>query len=200
MSNTDTYMTISGAASGLFKDKGSKFIAFLYPITSDQEVKPIIDSIKSEYYDARHHCYAYRIGLKGDRWRTVDDGEPSGTAAKPMLGTLISNSITDTLAVVVRYFGGTKLGVPGLINAYRKATLDAIQNANIIEKTVDHTITLQFDYSQTTAIMKLIKIYNPKIIEQSFDNYSKIKLAIRAALLDDFCAKALKIESLTILY
>ena len=200
MSNTDTYMTISGAASGLFKDKGSKFISFLYPITSDQEVKPIIDSLKSQYYDARHHCYAYRIGQKGDVWRTVDDGEPSGTAAKPMLGTLLSNSITDTLAVVVRYFGGTKLGVAGLINAYREATLDAIQNATIVEKTINHTISLRFDYSQTTAIMKLIKIYNPKIIEQSFDNYSKIKLAIRASQLDEFCAKALKIESLTILY
>ena len=193
-------MTISGAASGLFKDKGSKFISFLYPITTDKEVKPIIDSLKSEYYDARHHCYAYRLGQKGDVWRTVDDGEPSGTAAKPMLGTLQSNSITDILAVVVRYFGGTKLGVPGLINAYRQATLDAIQNATVIEKTIDHTITLRFDYSQTTATMKLIKIYNPKIIEQSFDNYSTIKLAIRESQYDEFCAKALKIESITILH
>ena len=198
MSYTDTYQTISDTATGLFKDKGSKFISFLYPITSETQVKPIIDSLKSEYYDARHHCYCYRLGQNGESWRTVDDGEPSGTAAKPMIGVLLSKEVTDTLVVVVRYFGGTKLGVAGLINAYKEATIDAIENTNIIEKTIDHTLIIQFDYSQTTALMKLIKLYNPKIIEQAFDNYSKITLAIRASQCEEFSAKALKIESLTI--
>ena len=121
----DTYKTIDSPAEGIYKEKGSKFLAKAYPVRTEEQVKAIVEQLKEEYYDARHHCYAYILGPKGDKWRANDDGEPSGTAGKPIHGQLLSFNLTNVLVVVIRYFGGTKLGESGLINAYKTATHDA---------------------------------------------------------------------------
>ena len=131
---SDCYKSISALSTGIFKDNGSKFLAFAYPVSSEEEIKPIIQQLKKEYFDARHHCYAYRIGHTGAIWRMNDDGEPSSTAGRPIYGQILSAQLSDILVVVVRYFGGIKLGVPGLIRAYKTSTADAIANATIIEK------------------------------------------------------------------
>lgn len=131
-SDTDSYLSIAAPSEGLYKEKGSKFMAFAYPVEEEEQAKEIIADLKKEYFDARHHCYAYRIGHTGDQWRMNDDGEPSSTAGRPIFGQLLSNELSDILVVVVRYFGGIKLGVPGLIRAYKSATADAIANAEIV--------------------------------------------------------------------
>ena len=130
----DTYRTIEGTSTGIYREKGSKFIAIARPVCTEDEIKSIVEDLRKEYYDARHHCYAYILGAKGEKWRVNDDGEPSGTAGKPIHGQLLSFNVTNVLVVVVRYFGGTKLGVSGLINAYKSATQDALQNATVITK------------------------------------------------------------------
>jgi uncharacterized YigZ family protein len=141
----DTYKTITGSAEGLFKDKGSKFFAYAYPIEDESEVKDLVDQLKKEHFKAVHHCYAYRLGQDRTNFRVNDDGEPSGSAGKPILNVLLSKDITNILVVVVRYFGGTLLGVPGLINAYKTATQEALAEAEIIEKTVNEIYEVRFD-------------------------------------------------------
>jgi len=138
----DTYKTIQEISEGVYRDKGSKFIAYLYPINSENDIKEIIVSLKADHPKARHHCWALRLSPDRTVFRLNDDGEPSGTAGRPILNTLLSNEITDVLAVVVRYFGGTLLGVPGLINAYKSATIDAVNNAKIINKTVNSVFSI----------------------------------------------------------
>src|SRR5574344_2124790 len=130
----DSYKSIAGHSEGLFKDNGSRFIAHAYPVETEEEVRSIVSALRKEYYDARHHCYAYRLGYKGDVFRASDDGEPAGSSGRPILGQIDSNGLSDVLVVVVRYFGGIKLGIPGLIRAYKTSTADAISNANIVEK------------------------------------------------------------------
>ena len=130
----DSYKSIAAESRGLFKDNGSRFIAHAYPVETEDEVKEIVAALKKEYYDARHHVYAYRLGYQGDKFRANDDGEPSGSSGRPVLGQIDSNGLSDILVVVVRYFGGIKLGIPGLIRAYKTATADAIANAEIVEK------------------------------------------------------------------
>ena len=130
----DTYSGIAAPAEGLFKDNGSRFIAFAYPVETEAQVKEIVQSLKKEYHDARHHCFAYRLGYKGDVWRASDDGEPSGSAGRPILGQIDSLGLSDVLVVVVRYFGGIKLGIPGLIRAYKTSTADALGKAQIVQK------------------------------------------------------------------
>lgn len=196
--STDIYRTIEATAQGIYKDKGSKFLAFAYPISSADDVKPLIDSLRSEYYDARHHCFAYRIGQHGDEWRAVDDGEPSGTAGRPILGQLQSAEVTNLLVVVVRYFGGTKLGVSGLINAYKEATIDVLNNAAIVEMTVDEEFVLEFSYMAMNEVMKIIKDFEPKIVEQNFDNLCKMRLTLRRDNAEMFYEKSSKIEGLNI--
>lgn len=196
--NTDTYRTITESATGAYKEKGSKFLAFAYPIASSNEVKPIIDSLKTEYYDARHHCFAYRIGQSGDQWRAVDDGEPAGTAGRPILGQLQSAELTNLLVVVVRYFGGTKLGVPGLINAYKEATIDVLRNSSIIERTVDVEFSLIFGYVSMNEVMRVIKEFGPAVAEQDFDNVCSMRLSLRCANADMFYEKTSKIEGVNI--
>ena len=142
----DSFRSISSPARGLFKDNGSRFIACAYPVETEAEVKEIVDSLKKEYHDARHHCYAYRLGYLGDRFRANDDGEPSGSAGRPILGQIDSNELSDILIVVVRYFGGIKLGIPGLIRAYRTSSADAIANAEIVEKVAAKRFRLSFGY------------------------------------------------------
>ncbi|MCT4614011.1 MAG: YigZ family protein [Marinifilaceae bacterium] len=168
MAEADKYNTIESTSEGLYKEKGSKFISYIYSISSLDQVKTIVTDLKKEYYDARHHCYAYSLGVEKPETRAVDDGEPSSTAGKPILGQIKSNNLSDVLIVVVRYFGGTKLGASGLIRAYKAAAADAIENSNIIEKKLQEKIEIQFPYKQMNRIMKIIKDFDLEIISTDF--------------------------------
>lgn len=153
----DTFKSISGPSEGLYKEKGSKFLAFAYPVVSEEEVRTVLDRIRKEYYDARHHCYAYRLGLTGNVWRYNDDGEPSSTAGRPIYGQILSRELSDVLIVVVRYFGGTKLGVPGLIRAYKTAAADALDHARTVEKVASERYAVTFDYVAMDRVMRILK-------------------------------------------
>ena len=153
----DTFKSISGSSEGLYKEKGSKFLAFAYPVVSEEEVRTVLDRIRKEYYDARHHCYAYRLGLTGNVWRYNDDGEPSSTAGRPIYGQILSRELSDVLIVVVRYFGGTKLGVPGLIRAYKTAAADALDHARTVEKVASERYAVTFDYVAMDRVMRILK-------------------------------------------
>lgn len=153
----DEYRTIETEATGYFKDKGSKFYAYAYPVKNEDEVKDIIQALKKEHHSARHHCYAWRMGTEEIATRANDDGEPSSTAGKPILGQLTSYDITNILVVVVRYFGGTLLGVSGLINAYKTATIEVLENADIITKRIERTFELRFEYPLLNTVMQTIK-------------------------------------------
>ena len=194
----DTYKTISTPSEGLFKDKGSKFIAYAYPVTSEDQIKEIVQSIKKEHYSARHHCYAWRLGHEKLLFRANDDGEPSSTAGKPILGQIQSFDLTNILIVVVRYFGGTLLGVSGLINAYRNAALDAINQAEIVEKLVEKDLLIEFDYGVMNDVMKLFKDEKLPQIEPQFDLRCRIKTHIRLSELSRIEDLLKKIEGLTI--
>ncbi len=161
---TDSYKSIETKSEGIYKESGSKFLSFAYPLTEEEEIKDIIDSVKKEHYSARHHCFAYRLGQKGDIWRINDDGEPSSSAGKPIYGQILSNELSDILIIVVRYFGGTKLGIPGLIRAYKNSAADAIANNKIITKITQEKIVFSFDYINMESVMKLIKRFDPVIV------------------------------------
>jgi uncharacterized YigZ family protein len=194
----DTYKTIKSCSEGIYKEKGSKFLAFALPVRTADEVKNLLAQHRKEYYDARHVCYAYRLGADKTDFRANDDGEPSGTAGKPILGQIVSNDLTDTLIIVVRYFGGVLLGTGGLIVAYREAAADAFANAEIIEKTVDVQFSVHFPYEAMNAVMKVVKDENITIIEQQFDNECFMKLNIWKANYEMAKNKFLKIEGLKI--
>lgn len=181
----DTYNTITAASEGLFTDRGSKFIAYAFPIKSEEEIKEYLEEIKKEHWKARHHCYAWRLGTDGNTYRANDDGEPSGTAGKPILGQLDSFEITDTLVVVVRYFGGTKLGVGGLINAYKSAAIDALQQVEIISKTIDNYYKIVYDYSITSQIMNFVNHHQLHIIHQDFGEKAMMKFSIPISKADE---------------
>jgi uncharacterized YigZ family protein len=187
--------TISSPAEGLYKEKRSRFISFAYPAYFENEIKQYLHEIKKEYHDARHHCYAYRLGVTGESWRAVDDGEPSGSAGRPILGQLLSNNLTNVVVFVVRYFGGIKLGVPGLINAYRSATADAICNATIIEMEDKDSFSIEFNYMAMNNVMKIIKEVQPEIVKQEFDSICRIDLRIRRDLSESLKNKLLLIEN-----
>jgi uncharacterized YigZ family protein len=175
----DTYKTIQAPAEGIFRDKGSKFIAYAFPFSHENDLKNIITDIKTAHPKARHHCYAYRLTPDKNVYRINDDGEPSGTAGRPILNVLLSKELTHILVVVVRYFGGTLLGVPGLINAYKTATEEAILNVQIIEKTVNDVYAIKFDYLLMNDVMKIIKEDKLEILHQEFDLHCQIKLSVR---------------------
>ncbi|WP_205942730.1 IMPACT family protein [Pedobacter psychroterrae] len=196
----DTYKTISAPSSGLFKDKGSKFIAFAYPISSDEEVKSIVQKLRTAHTKARHFCWALRISPDRSLFRIQDDGEPSGTAGRPILNAMLSADVTNLLIVVVRYFGGTLLGVPGLLNAYKSAAVDALKEASIIEKTINDIYKAEFDYLSMNDVMRLIKEEQLTILEQNFDNTCSIKLEIRKAQLNTVLGKLDKIDGIKIKY
>jgi uncharacterized YigZ family protein len=198
MNITDKYKTIDAPSTGIYREKGSKFIALAYPVSYEAEIKFIIAKIKKEYFDARHHCYAYRLGITGEIFRTNDDGEPSGTAGRPIYGQLLSFDITNVLIVVVRYFGGTKLGTSGLINAYKTAAADAIKNSVIIEKTEQQIIAFRFSYRAMNDVMKFVKDEKIEIIEQitELDCYMKIKTD--KSKISIILEKLSKIESVTV--
>ncbi len=190
-----TYKTIKTQSSGIYKEKGSKFLSFAFPITSVEQAKEIIQFHKKEYFDARHVCYAYILGNEYKTFRANDDGEPSGTAGRPILGQLNSHQLTDILIIVVRYFGGVLLGTGGLITAYKEAASDAITNTEIIEKTVKANISIRFDYTLLNDIMSICKQLNAEIINQQFDNECRLIISIDKA--DEVTAKG-KFDKLSI--
>jgi uncharacterized YigZ family protein len=196
----DTYKTIAAPVEGIFRDRGSKFLAFAYPIQSENQIKEIVARLKAEHPKARHHCWAMRLSIDRSVFKLNDDGEPSGTAGRPILNTLLSKDITNVLVVVVRYFGGTLLGVPGLINAYKTATEDALANARIIEKTVNDIYTISFDYLQMNDVMRLVKDADLQIIEQQFDNNCSIQVSIRKTQVNTVLAKLDKIAGVKAKY
>lgn len=185
----DTYKTILTPAEGIFRDKGSKFIAYAFPFSHENDLKSIIADIKTAHPKARHHCYAYRLTPDRNIYRVNDDGEPSGTAGRPILNVLLSKELTNILVVVVRYFGGTLLGVPGLINAYKTATEDAILKTQIIEKTVNDVYELKFDYLLMNDVMKIIKEDKLEILSQEFDLHCVIKTSIRKVEINKVLSK-----------
>ena len=162
----ETYQTLNGPNQAEFKDKGSRFIAFAYPILSTSDVKKHVDFLRQEHHKARHWCYAYRLGVDGNIFRANDDGEPSGSAGRPILGQIDSAGLTDVLVVVVRYFGGTLLGVPGLIHAYKTSTAMVLNSAEIICKNIEKTVSLRCDYPQLSEVLHFLKMYHAEIIQQ----------------------------------
>jgi len=196
----DTYKTIEKSAEGLFRDRGSKFLAFAYPIASEAELKNILARLRSAHPKANHHCWALRLGIDRSVFRINDDGEPSGTAGRPILNTLLSRDLTNIIVIVVRYFGGTLLGVPGLINAYRSATEDALNKAVVIQKTVNDIYTIRFDFLQMNDIMRIIKEDDLVIISQDFNNNCSIQVSIRKTKVNQSLAKIGKIIGATAKY
>lgn len=185
----DTYKTIEGSSEGLYKDKGSRFISYSFHITDEDQAKIIIQRIKKEHFSARHHCYAYRLGFSGEKYRVNDDGEPSGTAGKPIFGQLLSNDLTNILVVVVRYFGGTLLGVSGLINAYKCATVSVIENSKIVLKIIEDQFELVFDYPIQNIIMRIIKDEQLEVFYSEFDMNCKLHIRVRKNIVDDVLRK-----------
>ena len=178
----DTYKTISTTGEGYYTEKRSKFLAFAHNVETVEEVKEIVASYRKKYYDARHVCYAYMIGADRQTFRANDDGEPSSTAGKPILGQINSNELTDILIVVVRYYGGVNLGTSGLIVAYREAAADAISHTTIENRFVEEEIVYDFPYVMMNQVMKVIKDMNPRIVSQEYDNTCQIRMRIRQSL------------------
>ena len=176
---TDEYKTIASTSEGYYTEKRSKFLAFAHHVQTVDEVKDIIAQYRKKYYDARHVCYAYMLGAERLEFRANDDGEPSSTAGKPILGQINSNELTDILIVVVRYYGGVNLGTSGLIVAYREAAADAINHATIETRQVEEIVKYSFAYPQMNDVMRIVKDMNPRIISQTYDNTCEIVLSIR---------------------
>ncbi|MGD9928869.1 MAG: YigZ family protein [Mangrovibacterium sp.] len=195
---TDSYLTIAKPVEGLFKDKGSKFLAFAYPVSSEEEIKEYVQTLKKEHFQARHHCFAWRLGADKTQFRANDDGEPSSTAGKPILGQIQRLDLTNILIVVVRYFGGTLLGVSGLINAYRAAAADALAHAEIIEKLVEVPFWVEFDYLNMNSIMKIFKDENLPQEKSEFDLRCRIKTSIRLGEAERLFEAFRKIEGVVI--
>lgn len=183
---SDTYRSIAAPAKGIYKELGSKFLAFAHPVETEDQAKEILAAVRKEYFDARHHCFAWRLGLTGEPYRLSDDGEPSSTAGRPIHGQLLSQELSDILVVVVRYFGGVKLGVPGLIRAYRTATQDALANALIVEKVAGEHFTLKFGYLQMNDVMKVLKDMGITPLRQSFDLDCSLEVRVRLSQIEDF--------------
>ena len=191
----DTYKTITGVVDSCYTEKRSRFIAYAVPVRTVEEVKEQVDKFRKQYYDARHVCWAYMLGPDRSTFRANDDGEPSGTAGKPILGQINSLELTDILVMVIRYFGGIKLGTGGLIVAYRAAAAEALSLAEIEERTVDEEITVQFEYPFMNGIMRIIKEDNPEVLSQSFDMNCEMTLRIRKSEADKLRNRLLKVET-----
>ncbi len=192
----DTYKTILTAAEALYKEKSSKFLIYAYHVECEEQVKEYLEPLRKLHYDATHHCYAWRIGYRGEKFRANDDGEPSSTAGKPILGQLLSHEITNCLIVVVRYFGGTKLGVSGLIEAYRDSAALVIESAEVVELTIDVAVKIEFSYLSMNSVMRIIKEEQPRIAKQEFDNLCQMNLLIRESKSEILIAKLNKVEGL----
>jgi len=190
----DSYKTINNIAEGYYTDKRSKFYAFAHHVETADEVKELLAGYRKKYYDARHVCYAYRLGPTGEEFRMNDDGEPSSTAGKPIHGQLVSKELTDIVVFVIRYYGGVNLGTSGLIVAYREATIDALNNAQVEERLVEAIIDYSFPYAMMNGVMKIVKDLNPRIVSQTFDNTCTIKLAIRQSMAEQLQARLDKLS------
>ncbi|WP_289055150.1 IMPACT family protein [Carboxylicivirga marina] len=195
MNAPDIYNTLDKPSEGIYKEKGSKFITYAYPVYSEEAIKAHVDELKKQYYDARHHCFAWQLGTDGKRYRANDDGEPSGTAGKPILGQIRSYDITNVLIIVIRYFGGTKLGTSGLIHAYKEAAIDAINNGTIVEKTINDIYRVNFDYGVMNNIMKIMKEENPNIHKQDFNLRCSIEWGCRQSNVEKIKNRLEKVES-----
>ncbi|MBW4834542.1 YigZ family protein [Prevotella nanceiensis] len=179
---SDTYLTIQDKSEGIYTEKRSKFLAFAHPVETIDEIKDLLTDYKKKYYDARHVCYAYMLGPERTDFRANDDGEPSSTAGKPILGQINSRELTNILVVVIRYFGGVKLGTSGLIVAYREAAAEALSAATVIEKTIEETVTFTFPYVMMNSVMRVVKELSPRIVEQKYDETCIITLAIKRSM------------------
>ena len=179
---SDTYLTIQDKSEGIYTEKRSKFLAFAHPVETIEEIKDLLTDYKKKYYDARHVCYAYMLGPERTDFRANDDGEPSSTAGKPILGQINSRELTNILVVVIRYFGGVKLGTSGLIVAYREAAAEALSAATVIERTIEETVTFTFPYVMMNSVMRVVKELNPRIVEQKYDETCIITLAIKRSM------------------
>jgi len=197
---TDLYKTIAAPATGIYKEKGSKFLSYAYPVFSDEEINNHLSYLRNRFFDARHHCYAYMLKADKSVFRANDDGEPANTGGKPILGQIYSKDLTNILIVVVRYFGGTLLGVSGLINAYRTASADALNNAQIREQTEKNKYEVLFRYSEMNEVMKILKDEKIDQSEQQFDLECALKINIRKSKSDEIIHKLRKIGHVNIKY
>ena len=195
----DNYLSIASPTEGLYKDNGSRFLSFAYPCKDAENAEEIVKGLRKEYYDATHHCYAYRIGLKGDVWRANDDGEPSSTAGRPILGEILSRSLSDILVVVVRYFGGVKLGVPGLIRAYKAATSEALEKAEIVTRTATSPMKIAFPYHQTDKVLKELRKRNIGESGKKFEEECSLTAHVPLSMIESLRQTLLKIEDVRIL-
>jgi uncharacterized YigZ family protein len=196
----DTYRTIEKPTEGIFRDRGSKFLAFAYPINTENDIKDILLKLKAAHPKANHHCWAMRLSIDRSVFRINDDGEPSGTAGRPILNSLLSKDLTNLVVIVVRYFGGTLLGVPGLINAYKVATEDALNQTVITQKTVNDIYTIAFNHLQMNDVMRIVKDDNLVIISQNFDNDCSIQVSIRKTQVNQTLAKLNKHNDVAVKY
>ncbi len=194
----DKYLTLGKESVGIFKEKGSKFLSFAYPISKEEDIKPILGGLRNKYYDARHHCYAYLLGKDQKHFRTNDDGEPNHSAGDPILGQIRSHGLTNVLIVVVRYFGGTKLGVGGLIKAYKSAAGEAIAANEVTEGVITTEISFSFDYNHTNDVMRIVADYNIEILKQHFEINCSIKIRFRKSLEQEVMDKFQKISSFSV--
>lgn len=199
MTQEDTYKTVAEIAEGVYTEKRSKFIAIVVPARTVEEVRQYLEAYQKKYYDARHVCYAYMLGHERKNYRANDNGEPSGTAGRPILGQINSNGLTDVLIVVVRYFGGIKLGTGGLAVAYKTAAAEAIAHARVIEKTVDDDITVAFEYPFMNDVMRIVKEEEPEILEQAYDMDCVMKLRMRRSMMGKLRARLEKVETARII-
>jgi len=191
---TDEFKTISQTGEGFYSEKRSKFLAFAHHVDSIEEIKSLLDGYRKKYYDARHVCYAYMLGPERETFRANDDGEPSSTAGKPILGQINSQELTDVLVVVVRYYGGVNLGTSGLIVAYREAAADAIAHADIVVRQVEEVVTYSFPYVMMNDVMRIVKEMQPRILSQDYDNTCQIRLGIRKSEADRLRQKLSKLS------
>ena len=188
----DIYLSIKEASSGLYKEKGSKFLAFAFPVASEEDIKGHLADLRKKYFDARHHCYAYALGKNQQVYRANDDGEPNHSAGDPILGQIRSKGISDVLVVVIRYFGGTKLGVGGLITAYKTATQEALDQAELVEKLVTEDAEFLFTYEAMNEVMRIVKEYEPQVIHQEFNLQCRLHLRMRSKQAPVIMEKLLK--------
>jgi len=199
MEYKDTFKTIQAPVEGIYKEKGSKFLAYAFPVSSDQQIKEILTQLKKEHHSARHHCFAWRLGPDNHSFRLNDDGEPSGTAGRPILGQIQHQELTDILIVVVRYFGGILLGTSGLTNAYKLAAADVLNNSIIIVKIITNLIEINFDYLAMNELMHVLKDFGIEITESHFDLKCRVKIMVRKELAATVMEKLNKIENVNAL-
>jgi uncharacterized YigZ family protein len=192
----DSYKTLESPAEGTYREKGSRFLAFGFPLQNEEEIRTILAGLRKKYHDARHHCYAYRLGPNGDTYRINDDGEPSGTAGKPIYGQMLSSNLTQVLIVVVRYFGGTLLGTGGLITAYRSATADMISHAKVIVRLVEVKVRLFFPYDMLNAVMKILKEESLSPGEADYNTMCTLVVKVRASSLDKLTGRVKMVAGL----